>query len=333
MHTSLTLNPGLALNPNTLTGEGLERVATRDGFGKGLLEAGKRNANVVALTADLGESCRAHWFAEKYPDRFIQVGVAEQNLVTVSSGLAAAGKIPFCTSFGAFNPGRNWEQIRTTICYNDQNVKVIASHTGLSVGEDGATHQILEDIALMRVLPNMVVIVPVDATQAHRATVAMSAMRHPMYMRVAREKSQVFTTPDTPFEIGTAQVFIEGSDVTLIGAGSVLYEGIKAASMLAGRVSVEVINLHTIKPIDVETIVASVRKTGCVVSLEEHQVNGGVGSAVAEVLAQYAPAPMEYVGVQDRFGESGKATELWKHYGLTAEHIIERINAVVARRG
>lgn len=328
----MALNTSLHLHPNTLTGEGLEQVSTRDGFGKGLVEAGEKNPNVYALTADLGESCRTHWFSEKWPERFVQVGVAEQNLVTVSSGLAAEGKIPFCTSFGAFSPGRNWEQIRTTICYNDRPVKVVASHTGLSVGEDGATHQVLEDIALMRALPNMTVIVPVDAAQAHKAVVAMAQSDKPMYMRVAREKSPVFTTAETPFEIGKAQVLVEGTDVTVIGAGSVLYEAVKAAKALEGEISVEVINLHTIKPIDVETIVASAKKTGCVVTVEEHQVHGGVGSAVAEVLAEHAPVPTEYVAVQDSFGESGKWTELWKHFGLDSDTIIRKIRSVVQKK-
>ncbi len=306
----------------------LKSGATRQGFGKALVEAAKRDERIVGLCADLTESTQMHLFAEAFPERFAQVGVAEQNLVTVASGMAAAGKIPFCSSYAAFSPGRNWEQIRTTICYNDRNVKMVGSHAGLSVGPDGATHQALEDIAITRVLPNMYVIVPADVEQAYAATLAIAQDTHPTYLRLAREKSPIFTTSETPFEIGKAQVLVEGTDVTLIGAGPMLYEGLRAAYLLGGKISVEVINLHTIKPFDVETVVASARKTGAVVTLEEHQINGGIGGAVAEVLAEHAPTKIHRIGMRDCFGESGKAAELWKHFGLTAESIAQEMSVL-----
>lgn len=310
----------------------LEKSGTRDGFGKGLVAAGEQNEEVVALTADLGESTRVHWFAEKFPERFVQVGVAEQNLVTVAAGLAASGKIPFAAGFGAFTPGRNWEQIRTTICYNNVPVQVVATHTGVTVGEDGATHQILEDIAMMRALPNMRVIVPADAAQAEKAALALASDPQPSYLRLGREKFPVFTTPDTPFEIGKADLYREGADVTVIACGVMVYEAMQAAWALRDSVSVEVINMHTVKPFDVETVMRSVAKTGAVVTAEEHQMAGGLAGAVAEVLAQHGPAPMEVVGVNDQFGESGTAAELMKHFHLTSDNIVEAIQRAFARK-
>jgi len=325
------INSSLHLAENLFDPKALPSGPTRKGFGKGLLEAAKRDSRIVGLCADLTESTQMHLFAEAFRDRFVQVGVAEQNLVTVASGMAASGKIPFCASYAAFSPGRNWEQIRTTICYNDQNVKVIGSHTGLTVGPDGATHQALEDIALMRVLPNMVVVVPADVDQAYAATLAIAQLTQPCYLRLSREKSPQFTTLQTPFEIGKAQVVIEGSDITVIGTGAVVYEAIRAAKLLEGKISVEVINMHTIKPIDVEAIVTSAKKTGHVITIEEHQVVGGLGGAVAEVLSEHAPTPLVRIGMPDRFGESGSAATLWKHFGFTPEHIVEVIDRCLAR--
>lgn len=294
----------------------------RKGYGRGLLEAGKKLENVVALCADLTESTQMHLFAEAFPDRFIEVGVAEQNLVTVGSGLAAMGKIPFVSSYAAFSPGRNWEQIRTTICLNDQPVKIIGSHAGLYTGADGATHQMLEDIALMRALPNMVVMAPGDSVEASKATIAMVKDKRPNYMRVAREATPIITTDKTPFEIGKAYVYKEGSDVTLISTGTMTYQALVAAERLdKDGVSAEVIHAPTIKPLDDATILKSVEKTRHVVTAEEAQIIGGLGGAVAELLGENLPTHMVRIGMKDRFGESGKPEELLKHFGLDAVHI------------
>lgn len=302
--------------------EDIKQEPTRAGFGRGLVEAGKQNATVVAACADLTDSTKMNEFAEAFPERFIEIGIAEQNLVTVGAGLAAMGKIPFVSSYAAFSPGRNWEQIRTTICLNDRPVKIIGSHAGVSVGPDGATHQMLEDIALMRALPNMVVIAPCDSVEAEKATLAMAADTRPNYMRLAREKTPVITTEKTPFEIGKAYVFHEGTDVTIIATGTMTYQAMVAADMLkADGISAEVVHVPTIKPLDAATILTSVEKTGAVVTAEEAQVNGGLGGAIAELLGEELPTPMIRVGMRDRFGESGKPEELLQHFGLTATHI------------
>lgn len=294
----------------------------RKGFGRGLKAAGDVDDNVVALCADLTSSTCMDVFANAYPDRFVQVGVAEQNLVTVSSGMAAQNKIPFCSSYAAFMPGRCWEQIRTTIALNNQPVKLIGSHAGISVGPDGATHQMLEDIALMRALPNMVVIAPCDSKEAEKATVAMSEDKRPNYMRLAREATPVFTTDSTPFEIGKAQVFLEGTAVTIIATGTMTYQAILAARSLAkDNILAEVINCPTIKPLDEATILASATKTGRVVTAEEGQIIGGLGSAVAELLSEKCPVPLKRIGIKDRFGESGKPKELLRAFGLTSTNI------------
>lgn len=294
----------------------------RKGFGRGLRVAGEANENVVALCADLTDSTQMSMFKEVFPERFVEVGVAEQNLVTVASGMAAQGKIPFCSSYAAFMPGRCWEQIRTTICLNDQPVKLVGSHAGISVGPDGATHQMLEDIALMRSLPNMVVIAPCDSKEAEKATVAMSENSRPNYIRLAREETPVFTTDRTPFEIGKAQVFQQGSDITIVTTGTMTYQALLAANTLAkDGISAEVVHCATIKPLDEEAILASVKKTGKVVTAEEAQINGGLGGAVAELLAENYPVPLRRVGVKDRFGESGTPEELLKAFGLTHTHI------------
>lgn len=300
----------------------IKQEPTRAGFGRGLVAAGKQNSNVVAACADLTDSTKMNEFADAFPERFVEIGIAEQNLVTVGAGLAAMGKIPFVSSYAAFSPGRNWEQIRTTICLNDRPVKIVGSHAGVSVGPDGATHQMLEDIALMRALPNMVVIAPCDSVEAEKATLAMAADIRPNYMRLAREKTPVLTTDKTPFEIGKAYVFHEGTDVTIIATGTMTYQAMVAAEVLAGDgISAEVVHVPTIKPLDTETILKSVEKTGAVVTAEEAQVNGGLGGAIAELLGEELPTPMIRVGMRDRFGESGQPEELLQHFGLTATHI------------
>ncbi len=294
----------------------------RKGFGRGLKIAGEQNEHVVAACADLTDSTQMSLFKEAFPDRFVEIGVAEQNLVTVGSGLAAQGKIPFVSSYAAFSPGRNWEQIRTTICLNEQPVKVVGSHAGISVGPDGATHQMLEDLAIMRALPNMVVLAPADAVEAEKMTIAMAKDRRPNYMRLAREATPVFTTAETPFEIGKAYVLAEGRDVTIIATGTMTYQALLAVEKLAkDGIEAEIIHCPTVKPLDSSTILASVKKTGRAVTAEEAQITGGLGGAVAELLAEELPAPLCRVGVKDRFGESGTPDELLEKFGLTAKHI------------
>lgn len=314
------LNKELHLAKDLFTDK-VAQSPTRAGFGDGLLELGEKNDQVVALCADLTESTRIQPFAEKYPNRFFQIGVAEQNLVTVASGLAAVGKIPFASSYAAFMPGRCWEQIRTTICYNDRHVKLVGSHAGLLTGPDGATHQMLEDIALMRALPNMTVIVPCDSHQARKATLAAAEIDSPVYIRLARDKTAEITTAKTPFELGKAQVLRTGKQVTIIACGPVVYEALSAGEKL----DAEVINVHTIKPLDKETIIKSAKKTGRVVTVEEHQINGGLGGAVAEVLGENHPVPMKRIGMLDKFGESGGPMELIKHFGLDSEGILTKV--------
>ena len=308
----------------------LEREPIRKGFGRGLLEAGKRHDFVVAACADLTESTQMHLFRDAFPERFVEIGIGEQNLVTVGAGLAAGGKVPFVSSYAAFNPGRNWEQIRTTICLNDRPVKIIGSHAGVSVGPDGATHQMLEDLALMRVLPNMVVIAPCDSVEAEKATLAMAEDKRPNYMRLAREETPVFTTKDSPFSIGKAEVFESGSDVTLISTGTMTYQALVAAAKLyKDGIEAEVIHVATIKPLDAETLLKSIRKTKAVVTAEEGQIAGGLGGAIAELAAEHFPVPIKRVGMQDRFGESGQPDELLKYFGLDAEHIRLAAHAAV----
>jgi transketolase len=306
----------------------------RKGFGRGLLEAGKRDENVVAACADLTDSTQMSLFKTEFPDRFVEIGIGEQNLVTVGSGLAAMGKIPFVSSYAAFSPGRNWEQIRTTICLNEQPVKIIGSHAGISVGPDGATHQMLEDLAIMRSLPNMIVLAPGDSIEAEKMTLAMAADKiRPAYMRLAREATPIITTKDTPFEIGRAYVYREGTDVTLIATGTMTYHILLAADILAkDGVQAEVIHVPTVKPLDEKTILASVKKTGCAVTAEEAQIAGGLGGAVAELLVENSPVPMERIGMRDRFGESGNPPELIKHFGLTAHHIAMAAHKAVDRK-
>lgn len=306
-----------------LSSHSLSQEPIRKGFGRGLLEAGRRDENVVAACADLTESTQMHLFAEAFPERFIEIGVAEQNLVTVGSGLAAMGKIPFVSSYAAFSPGRNWEQIRTTIALNDQPVNIIGSHAGLYTGADGATHQMLEDIALMRVLPNMVVLAPCDSVEAQKATLAMASDSRPAYMRVAREATAILTSEHTPFKIGDAYVFHEGADISIIATGTMTAQAMLAArALFKDGIHADVVHVPTIKPLDAKTILNSAEKTRHVITAEEAQVNGGLGGAVAELLSENLPTQLKRMGMQDHFGESGKPDELLQHFGLTANHIV-----------
>ena len=319
------LSKELYLNPKLYSKE-VEQEPIRAGFGRGLLEAGKRDEQVVALCADLTDSTKMDAFAKEFPARFVEVGVAEQNLVTVGSGMAHMGKIPFVSSYAAFSPGRNWEQIRTTICLNEANVKIVGSHAGVSVGPDGATHQMLEDIALMRVLPKMTVVVPCDSLEAEKATLALAQMEGPAYLRLAREKTPVVTTGETPFVLGRAQVLRYGFDATIIACGPMVYYALAAAEKLSKeKIEVEVINCPTIKPLDHETILKSVRKTGAVVTVEEAQIAGGLGGAVAEFLSVSFPVHIARMGMQDRFGESGDPKQLLEHFGLTDSGIARQV--------
>lgn len=311
-----------------------EKVPTRDGYGKGLVDLGEKDERVVVLCADLAESTRSHWFKEKFPERYIELGVAEQNMATIAAGLANYGKISFISSYAVFSPGRNNEQIRTTISLNNLPVKICGAHAGISVGPDGATHQALEDIALMRTQPRMTVIVPCDALEAQKATVAsVNCCEGPVYLRFGREKSPVFTTEKMSFEIGKAIVLKQGKDVTIIGCGMLLYNALIAAEELSKEgVDVEVINSHTVKPLDTETILNSVKKTKAVVTVEEHQIAGGLGSAVSETLSQSFPAPQEFIGVRDRFGESGEPDELIEAFGMGVKDIKAAVLRVVKRK-
>ena len=304
--------------------------AIKKAFGKGLLAAGKQNEQVVAACADLTGSTAMNLFAEEFPERFVEVGIAEQNLVTVGSGLAAMGKIPFVSSYAAFSPGRNWEQIRTTICLNDQTVHVVGSHAGLYTGADGATHQMLEDIALTRVLPNMTVIAPADSIEAEKAVLALSEYKSPSYLRLTREPTPIFTTKETPFEIGKAYVYKEGKDVTLIATGTMTINTLMAADILAkDGIDAEVIHLPTIKPLDEGTILNSVKKTNRVVTVEEAQIQAGMGSAICELLAEEMPTKVLRIGVKDKFGQTGQPADLLEHYGLTPNHIALKVHQVL----
>lgn len=312
-----------ALNPD-LQSPDVKLEPIRAGFGRGLKRAGEEDERVVALCADLTESTQMHHFRDAFPERFVQVGIAEQNLVTVASGMAAAGKIPFTSSYAAFSPGRNWEQIKTTAALNDQPVKVIGSHAGVSVGPDGATHQMLEDIALMRVMPNMVVIAPGDSIEAEKATLAIAKNDKPSYLRLAREKTPIFSTEDSPFEIGKAYVLRDGSDVALMGTGTMTYQLMMAAEELSKRgVEAMVVHVPTIKPLDEDTILMAAKKTGRIVTAEEAQVAGGFGSAVAELVTDRLPVPVKRIGMKDRYGESGSPAELMEHFRFTGPAIAE----------
>ncbi|OHA89006.1 MAG: transketolase [Candidatus Zambryskibacteria bacterium RIFCSPHIGHO2_02_FULL_43_14] len=314
--------------------EKIEQMPIRQGFGEGLLIAGEKDLRVVGLCADLTESTKMNLFSEKFPNRFIQMGVAEQNLASVASGLAAMGKIPFISSYAMFSPGRNWEQIRTTICYNDRPVKIAGSHAGISVGPDGGTHQAIEDIAITRVLPRMIVISPCDVLEAKKATIASVDTGTPVYIRLAREKTPVMTTATTPFEIGKAQIYWQSDkpQAGIVATGALLHKALIVAKELEGKgIQVEVMNLSTIKPLDEKTLTAFAKRTGKIITVEEHQIRGGMGSAVAECLAKNFPVPIEFIGVDDQFGQSGTPEELIEHYGMGIKSIIKAVNKILKR--
>ena len=310
-----------------------DAVYARDGYGKGLVELGEKNEKVVVLTGDLSESTRCHWFAEKFPKRFIQVGVAEQNMMGLAAGLALSGKTPFVSSYATFSPGRAWDQLRVSAGYSNTNVKVAGAHAGISVGPDGATHQALEDIASVRCIPNFVVEVPCDWLECKKTTLAFAEHKGPCYFRFGREKTPVLTTSETPFEIGKAQIFKDGTDVAIIACGAMVYESLIAAKRLDEKgISACVVNNHTIKPLDVKTITKVAKECGAVVTAEEHQVQGGMGSAIAECLAENYPVPMKFVGMQDTFGESGEPRELLDKYKMNSSEIERKALEVVKRK-
>ena len=311
----------------------MDKKSTRDGFGIGIIEITQKDERIVAISADLAESVRLKEFKEKFPERFVECGVAEQNMATIASGMANYGKIPFMASYAIFSPGRNWEQIRTAIAINNFPVKIVGSHAGIITGADGVTHQALEDIAIMRCLPNMTVIIPCDAEEARKATIASVEIGGPVYIRLSREATPVLTREDDEFKIGKANILRAGKDATIVGCGWILSEAILASEDLAKEgIECEVINMHTVSPIDTETLVESVNKTGCVVSVEDHQVEGGLGSAIAQTLAFTRPTPQEFVAVIRQFGQSGTAGELIKRYGLDAESIKDKVRKVITRK-
>ncbi|MEK6967747.1 MAG: transketolase family protein [Nanoarchaeota archaeon] len=306
---------------------------TRDGFGDGVVEAGKQDKNVVLLCCDLTDSTKSNGFKKTFPERFIEVGIQEQNMAGIAAGMALCGKVPFITSYAAFNPGRNWDQLRVSICYSETNVKMIGAHAGISVGPDGATHQALEDVAITRVLPNLTVIVPCDYFEAKKASIAMAKVKGPFYMRFGRENVPVITTEETPYQIGKAQTFRQGKDVTVIACGSLVYEALIAAKQLeSDGIDVRVINMHTIKPLDKETIVKAAKETGAIVTAEEHQIIGGLGGAVAECIVKNYPVPVEFVGVNDRFGESGQQDELMTKFLVKSPNIVWSIKEAIKRK-
>ncbi len=327
------LNPGAKLNPK-LFDPNIEQRPTRDGYGDGLIIAGEDNPNVVVLCADLTESTRSEAFAKKFPERFFEIGVAEQNLAAIAAGFGISGKIPYISSYAVFSPGRNYEQIRTTIAYNDANVKIAGAHAGISVGPDGATHQATEDIAIMRVMPNIRVFVPCDAIEARKATVAAAKLWGPVYLRFGREKSPVVTTEATPFTPGKATIFWESKKprCAIVGCGILMHQALLAARELdAEGIGTVVMNCHTVKPLDERTILDAARRCGSVVTVEEHQVHGGLGGAVAELLAREHPVPMEFVGLRDTFGESGPPAALLERYGMGPGSVAGAVRRVVRR--
>ena len=327
------LNKNLKLNPNVFT-DNIETRTIRDGFGEGILIAGETNPNIMVLTADLSESTRVDKFRARFPERFIECGISEQNMIGVASGLASCGKIPFVTSFAIFSPGRNWEQIRTTVCYNNVPVKIIGSHAGINTGPDGATHQSLEDIALMRVLPNMIVVCPCDALEARKATLAAAEINQPVYLRLSRDKTPIITGEETPFIIGRSEIVWESNNpkILLISCGYLLYQTLVAAKFLDKEgIGTIVLNNHTLKPLDKDTIIEAARKCQGVVAIEDHQIIGGLGSAVAELLSQFLPRPQEFVGIRDQFGESGEPEELMKKFHLLSVDIIAASQKLLKR--
>jgi len=309
-----------------------KNMSTRDGFGKALLELGESNKNVVVLSADLTESVRAHWFREKYPERFVSHGVAEQDMIGAAAGMALSGKIPFACTFGAFASGRAWDQIRISVAYMNLNVNIVGTHGGISVGEDGATHQALEEIALMRLLPNMTVVVPADAEEAFLATKQAVDIKGPVYLRLGRS-AVPFVERKSPFRIGKAEVLQEGKDLSIVACGHLVIKSVEAAKILEGKgISAEVIDLHTPKPIDKEVIIKSASKTKAVLTAEEHTIYGGMGSAVAEVLVENCPVPMKMMGIREKFGVSGTPEELYEYFGLSVANIVKEAEALIARK-
>lgn len=324
--------PAVPLNPKLLRKD-VEMIPTRNGYGDGLVEIGKKDKRVVVLTGDLAESTRAHLFQKAFPDRFVECGVAEQNMMGVAAGLALSGKIPFVSSYAVFVPGRSWDQLRVSVCYSNANVKVAGAHAGISVGPDGATHQALEDLAITRVLPNLTVVVPCDYLETKKATIELAKMVGPAYFRFAREKTPVITIDKTPFKIGKANVMREGSDVTIAACGPLVHEALLAAELLAkDMIDAEVLNCHTLKPFDEVTLVKSVKKTGCCVTVEEHQITGGLAGAVSETLGRLSPAPIEMIGMPNSFGESGEPNELLSKYGMKASDIVKAVKRSIKRK-
>jgi len=317
----------------TLAKGPFENQECREGFGDGLVDAARENNDVVALTADLKESTKVAEFADTFPDRFIEVGVAEQNLAGIAAGMALSGKVPFMTSFAVFSPGRNWDQIRVSICYSKANVKIIGCHAGLSVGPDGATHQALEDIGSLRSLPNLTIIVPCDYDQTRKATVAIAKHNGPVYMRFGRGKTPNITNSRSDFEIGKAIRLTSGEDVTIIANGPMVAKALEVAKKLEGSYDISVINMHTVKPIDKKAILEAAKDTGAIITVEDHQRIGGLGSAVAEVLSENSPTPLIRLGVNDSFGESGEPEELYDKYGLSEEAIIQAVKDISKIKG
>ena len=311
----------------------MDRKSTRDGFGEGIVELGEKRQDIVVLSADLTDSTRAGWFKKRFPERFFSMGVSEQDMMSTAAGLALSGKVAFACTFGVFAAGRAWDQVRVSIAYMDLNVKIAGTHGGISVGEDGPTHQAVEEIALMRVLPNMTVIVPCDAIEAKKATLASASYDGPVYLRLGRAKEPIVTNEGDPFVIGKADVLREGRDVAIIACGHEVGESLIACDMLKKQgIDARVINLHTIKPIDKDVIIKAAKETGAIVTAEEHTISGGMGSAVSELVSQECPVPIEFIGVRDRFGESGAPAELFKLFQLTADDIRDRATRVVARK-
>lgn len=327
------MNQSAKLNPKMFAPD-IEQKPTRDGFGDGMILAGKEDPNVVGLCADLAESTRVGWFQKQFPDRYIEVGIAEQNMMGLAAGLAMAGKVPFLSTYAVFCPGRNWDQMRVSVCYANANVKMSGAHAGVSVGPDGATHQGLEDIAITRCIPNLVVIAPGDYIETRKATYAAAKYVGPVYLRFAREKTPIFTSEETPFAIGKAITLRDGKDAVIVGCGPLLYNALEAAEELSKEgIEVMVVNNHTIKPMDNNAIIEAAKLCGAVVTVEDHQIMGGMGSAVAEVLSQNYPVPMEFIGMKDKFGESGTPEELIEAFGMGKNSIKEAVKKVIKRKG
>ena len=328
------INSKMKLKRNLFDTDKLKQIPTRNGYGEGLVEAGAKDENIVVLCCDLTDSTRSNYFKEVYPNRFVQMGITEQAMASIAAGMALTGKVPFISSYAAFSPGRNWEQIKTCVALQNTNVKIAGAHAGLTVGPDGATHQMLEDIAITRVMPNMTVVIPCDAIETKKATLVAAVKKGPFYVRFAREKSPVFTSDSTPFTLGQAEIYRFGSDATIIGAGPILYEALLAAEWLSKEkgIEVRVINLHTIKPLDQRTIIEAAKETGAIVTVEEAQAAGGLGGAVSETLALTIPVPIERIGVQDRYGESGVPSEVMEGLGLTSPYIVMAVERVLKRK-